>query len=59
MGAGIVGALANTFSDTIWFSTVEAEVYATSSFFTAITFWAVLKWEEWQIINMPTGGWYL
>jgi hypothetical protein len=46
MGAGLVGALACTFSDTFWFSAVEAEVYATSSFFTAITFWAVLKWEH-------------
>jgi hypothetical protein len=46
MGAGAVGALAYTFSDTFWFSTVEAEVYATSAFFTAITFWAILKWEN-------------
>ncbi|PQJ11365.1 DUF2723 domain-containing protein [Flavipsychrobacter stenotrophus] len=46
MGAGLVGGLAYTFSDTFWFSAVEAEVYATSSFFTAITFWAVLKWED-------------
>ena len=46
MGAGLVGALACTFSDTFWFSAVEAEVYATSSFFTAVTFWAVLKWER-------------
>jgi hypothetical protein len=45
MGAGIVGGLAYTFSDTFWFSAVEAEVYATSSFFTAISFWAALKWE--------------
>ena len=45
MGAGMVGAFANTFSDTFWFSAVEAEVYATSSFFTAITIWAALKWE--------------
>ncbi len=46
MGAGMVGSLANTWSDTFWFSAVEAEVYATSSFFTAITLWAALKWEE-------------
>ena len=46
MGAGFVGALAYTFSDTFWFSAVEAEVYATSSFFTAISFWAALKWES-------------
>ncbi len=46
IGAGLVGALAYTFSDTFWFSAVEAEVYATSSFFTAITFWAVLKWDD-------------
>ncbi|MEI8279360.1 MAG: DUF2723 domain-containing protein [Bacteroidota bacterium] len=46
MGTGLVGALAYTFSDTFWFSAVEAEVYGTSSFFTAITFWAILKWEN-------------
>lgn len=46
MGAGLVGALAYTFSDTFWFSAVEAEVYATSSLFTAAVFWAMLKWEE-------------
>jgi len=46
MGAGIVGALAYTFSDTFWFSAVEAEVYALSSLFTAVVFWAILKWEN-------------
>ncbi|MBL7717892.1 MAG: DUF2723 domain-containing protein [Flavipsychrobacter sp.] len=46
MSAGLTGALAYTFSDTFWFSAVEAEVYATSSFFTALVFWAALKWEE-------------
>lgn len=45
-GAGLIGALALTFSDTFWFSAVEAEVYASSSFFTAITFWCILKWEH-------------
>lgn len=46
MGSGLVGGLAYTFSDTFWFSAVEGEVYATSSFFTAIVFWAMLKWEH-------------
>ncbi|MBR2647811.1 MAG: DUF2723 domain-containing protein [Sediminibacterium sp.] len=46
MGAGIVGALAYTFSDSFWYSAVEGEVYALSSFFTAIVFWAILKWEN-------------
>ncbi|MGO4878881.1 DUF2723 domain-containing protein [Pedobacter psychrotolerans] len=46
MGAGAVGALAYTFSDSFWFSAVESEVYAQSSLFTAIVFWAILKWES-------------
>ena len=46
LGAAMVGALAYTFSDTFWFSAVEAEVYAMSSLFTAIVFWAILRWEQ-------------
>jgi len=46
LGSAFVGALAYTFSDTFWFSAVEAEVYATSSLFTALVFWAILKWEN-------------
>lgn len=46
ISAGIVGALAYTFSDSFWYSAVESEVYASSSFFTAVVFWAVLKWEQ-------------
>lgn len=46
LGAGMVGALAYTFSDTFWFSAVEGEVYAYSSFFTAIVFWLILRWEN-------------
>ncbi len=42
----LVGALAYTFSDTFWFSAVEGEVYASSSLFTALVFWAILKWEN-------------
>lgn len=51
LGSGIVGSLAYTFSDSFWFSAVEAEVYAISSFFTAFVFWAMLKWEE--VANSP------
>ena len=43
---GLVGSLAYTFSDTFWFSAVEAEVYAFSSFLTALMFWLILKWED-------------
>jgi len=46
LGSGAVGALAYTWSDSFWFSAVEGEVYALSSFFTAIVFWAILKWES-------------
>ncbi len=45
LGAGIVGALAYAFSDSFWFSAVEAEVYALSSLCTAVVFWGILKWE--------------
>ena len=46
MGCGFAGALIYTFSDTFWFSAVEGEVYAFSSFFTAVAFWLMLRWEE-------------
>ena len=45
MGAGVVAGLANTFADSFWFNAVEAEVYALSSFFTAIVVWLAFKWE--------------
>jgi Protein of unknown function (DUF2723) len=46
IAAGLVGALAYTFSDTFWYDAVEGEVYALSSFFTALLFWMMLKWEN-------------
>ena len=55
IGAGVVGALAYTFSDSFWFSAVEGEVYAMSSFFTSVVFWCILKWDEEDTFN-PTGA---
>jgi len=46
IGSGAIGALAYTFTDSFWFVAVEAEAYATSSLFTALVFWAILKWEN-------------
>jgi hypothetical protein len=46
LGAGVIGALAYTFTDTVWFSAVEGEVYALSSMFTALVVWLMLRWEE-------------
>lgn len=57
MAAGFVGALSYTFSDTFWFSAVEGEVYGMSSFFTAIVFWAILKWED--TADLPHANRYL
>jgi len=46
IASGIVGAVAYSFTDSFWFSAVEGEVYASSAFFTALVFWAILKWED-------------
>ncbi|MCT4664575.1 MAG: DUF2723 domain-containing protein [Flavobacteriales bacterium] len=46
LASGAVGSLAYTFSDSFWFSATEGEVYALSSFFSAVVFWAILKWEQ-------------
>lgn len=46
LGAGVVAGLANTYADSFWFNAVEAEVYALSSFFTAVVVWLMFKWES-------------
>ena len=46
LGSSVVGSLAYTFSDSFWFSAVEGEVYAMSSFLMALLFWLGLKWES-------------
>lgn len=64
-GAGIVGGLTTAFCSSIWFSAVEGEVYAMSTFFTAITFWAAVKWyflpdnkqtDRWIILSAYCAG---
>ena len=57
LGSGLVGALAYTFSDSFWFSAVEAEVYALSSFLMAILFWLGLRWEA--EMDQPRGNKWL
>jgi hypothetical protein len=54
LGSAFIGALAYTFSESFWFSAVEGEVYAMSSLFTAIIFWAILKWDE-EMAEIKTG----
>ncbi|WP_207425184.1 DUF2723 domain-containing protein [Pedobacter sp. SYSU D00535] len=57
LGAGVTGALAYTFSDSFWFSAVEAEVYALSSLCTAVVFWAALKWDA--VSDQPSANKWL
>lgn len=63
--AGLVAGLATAFSSSIWFSAVEGEVYAMSTFFTAMTFWAAVKWyslpntpdsDRWLVFSLFAGG---
>ncbi|MBS9774274.1 MAG: DUF2723 domain-containing protein [Tenacibaculum sp.] len=57
LGSGLVGSLAYTFSDSFWFSAVEGEVYAMSSFLMALLFWLGLRWIE--EIKKPQGNKWL
>ena len=57
LGSGIVGALTYTFSDSFWFSAVEGEVYAMSSFLMALLFWLGLRWEA--EMDKPQGNKWL
>jgi hypothetical protein len=57
LGSSLVGSLAYTFSDSFWFSAVEGEVYAMSSFLMALLFWLGLKWES--EIHQPRGNKWL
>ncbi len=59
LACSTIGALAYTFSDTFWFSAVEGEVYAFSSFFTAIVFWAITKWYDEDVSDPKSRRWIL
>lgn len=58
LGAGAIGSLAYAFTDTFWFSAVEGEVYATSSLFTALVFWAMLRWYD-EADEPDSGRWII
>ena len=57
LGSGIVGSLAFTFSDTFWFSAVEAEVYAMASLLISLLLWLGLKWTD--DLHSPRGNRWL
>ena len=46
LGAGVIGSLSFTFTDTFWFSAVETEVYAMATLIMAILFYLGLRWES-------------
>lgn len=55
-GAAVVGALSFAFTDSFWFSAVEAEVYALSSLFSAVVLWATTRWER-EADNPDSSRW--
>lgn len=64
-GAGLVAGLSMAFSTSIWFSAVEGEVYAMSTFFTAMTLWSMVKWyslpdsaqnDKWILFTVYSAG---
>ncbi|MFO8100424.1 MAG: DUF2723 domain-containing protein [Salinibacter sp.] len=44
LASGVIGALTYAASDSFWFNAGIAEVYALSTFFTALVVWLVLRW---------------
>ncbi len=44
--ASLVAGLSTAFATSIWFSAVEGEVYAMSTLFTTMTFWAMVRWYD-------------
>lgn len=65
LGSGLIAGLATAFCSSIWFSAVEGEVYAMSTFFTALTFWSAMKWynlpdtrdnDRWLVFTVYAAG---
>jgi hypothetical protein len=54
--ASLIGSLSYAFTDSFWFSAVEAEVYATSSLFSALVFWCITKYEQ-EPNDWPENRW--
>ena len=59
LGSGLVAGLAAAFSTSIWFSAVEGEVYAMSTFFTAMTLWALIKWYYLPVEDSYANRWLI
>lgn len=57
LGAGLVGCLTLTFSDSFWFNAVETEVYAMASLVMSLLFWLGLKWTD--NLDSPRGNRWL
>lgn len=63
--AGLAAGLSSTFCVSVWFSAMEGEVYAMSTFFTALTLWSLLKWyylpdtgksDRWIVFSLFAAG---
>lgn len=57
LGSAAVGSLTFTFTDSFWFSAVEAEVYATAALIMSVLFYLGLRWEK--EMNTPRGDRWL
>lgn len=64
-GAGLAAGLSMAFCVSVWFSAVEGEVYAMSTFFTCLTLWCMIKWyflpndtktDKWFLLTLYVAG---
>ena len=63
--SGLAAGLATAFCSSIWFSAVEGEVYAMSTFFTILTLWSAMRWysapdtpktDKWLVFTAYSAG---